>query len=181
MTIKGMILSRKLRLALLLMFLVCTVGCDQTSKHIARKRLRQVDTVTLPGGWVEFRLAQNPGSFLSFGALLPASVRVAAFTWGVGAGLAVLLVYLTRRARVEPVRFIGLSLIIAGSTSNLLDRILRHGLVTDFVTIRIGPLHTGVFNAAGVLIMLGLSSLIWRLRGGNSLHGRANQVQETAR
>lgn len=180
MTEKGMMLSRKLRLALLLMFLVCTVGCDQTSKHVARARLSQMGSVMLPGGLVELRLAQNPGSFLSFGALLPPPVRLAVFTWGVGVGLAALLVYLTRRACLEAVPLIGLSLIIAGGTSNLLDRILRHGLVTDFITIHIGPIHTGVFNAADVLIMSGLGLIIWRLRSRTSLHGPTNQVADAS-
>ena len=110
-----MTLARKLRLAFLMVLLVCTIGCDQTSKHIARAGLRQMDSVTLPGGLVELKLAENPGSFLSLGALLPESARFAFFTLGFGVGLVALLTYLTSRARIELTRFIGLSLVMAGA------------------------------------------------------------------
>jgi signal peptidase II len=164
-----MTLSRKLRLACLMLLLACTIGCDQTSKHIARAGLSQTSSVSLTGGLVELRLAENPGSFLSFGALLPEPARFAVLTLGVGVGLLVLLAYLTSRSQLCLARFIGLSLVMAGGASNLLDRILHHGLVTDFVTIHIGPFHTGVFNAADTLIMIGVSAVICTFRKKTSL------------
>jgi len=42
----------------------------------------------LAAGFVEFRLAENSGSFLSVGALFPDSVRFAVFTFGIGAATA---------------------------------------------------------------------------------------------
>jgi len=159
-----MILSRKLRLVCLLCLLACTVGCDQASKHMARTGLSQVGSIALPGGFGELRLADNSGSFLSLGALLPKRVRFAIFTVGTGAGLAALFAYLASRAPIPMMRFIGLSLAMAGGVSNLLDRMFRHGLVTDFVTVRIGPFHTGVFNAADVLIMAGIATVFWSIR-----------------
>jgi signal peptidase II len=170
-------LSRKLRLGCLICLLVCTVGCDQTSKHLARSRLSQATLVILSGGLVEFRLAENPGSFLSLGALLPDSVRFVVFTLGVGAGLLALTGYLTSRSRIGLMRFIGLSLVTAGGISNVLDRILHHGLVTDFATVRIGPLHTGVFNVADVLIMIGVGVVIWSLRKPILPDGPTKQMQ----
>ena len=163
-----MTLARKLRLVCLMTLLVCTVGCDQITKHIAREGLSQMDSVKLPGGLVELKLAENPGSFLSLGALLPEPARFAVFTLGVGVGLAILLGYLASRTRIDMTHFIGLSLIMAGGLSNLLDRIFRHGLVTDFVTIHVGPFHTGIFNSADVLIMIGLALIIWRFRRATS-------------
>ena len=80
---------------------------------------------------------------------------------GVGLGLSGLLVYLAGSTRLTRYSFIGLALMWAGGTSNLIDRISRDGLVTDFIFIRVGPLHTGVFNAADVLIMMGLAVLVY--------------------
>jgi signal peptidase II len=131
----------------------------------------------MSGGLVELRLAENPGSFLSLGALLPDSARFAFFTLGVGAGLLALTGYLTRRSRIGLMRFIGLSLVMAGGISNVLDRIFNHGLVTDFATVRIGPLHTGVFNVADVLIMIGIGAMIWSLRKPRLPAGPTNQIQ----
>jgi signal peptidase II len=174
-----MTLSRKLRLACLTLLLLSTVGCDQASKHIARVGLSQTGSVTLPGGLVELRLAENPGSFLSLGALLPGPARFAVFTLGVGVGLLTLVAYLTSRAQIDLMRFIGLSFLIAGGMSNLLDRILRHGLVTDFATIHVGPFHTGVFNAADVLIMIGVGGIVCTLRKRMSPDGPASRMQRT--
>jgi len=176
-----MTLARKLRLAFLMILLVCTVGCDQISKHVARAALSQMDSVSLPGGLVELKLAETPGSFLSLGALLPESARFAVFTLGVGVALVALVAYLTGHARINISRFLGLSFIMAGGMSNLLDRIFRHGLVTDFVTVHIGPFHTGVFNLADVLIMVGIALMIWRFRRGISSDRPTSRMQRTPR
>ena len=159
-----MTLSRELRLAFLMLILVCTVGCDQTTKHIARTTLSQTGALTLPGGFVQLGLAENPGSFLSLGDRLPHQVRFTVLTLGVGIGLVALLAYLLSGARIDTLRFLGLSLVVAGGMSNLLDRIFRNGRVTDFAILHIGPFHTGVFNAADVLIMVGIGVVICAIR-----------------
>ena len=159
--------SRKLRLAILLLVLTCTVGCDQVTKHAARRHLGESRIVLLPGGFGELRLAENPGAFLSFGAALPPGLRVGVFTIGVGVGLMALAIYLVARARWSRRTFFGLALVMAGGVSNLIDRITQEGLVTDFITLRLGPLHTGVFNVADVLVMAGLGLLLfahWKAR-----------------
>ena len=171
-----MTLTRKLRLALLLSVLLCAVGCDQTSKHFARAELGPLGFVTLPGGFGELRLAENPGSFLSLGASLPEPWRLGLLTIGVGVGLLLLFAYLAGNARLNWICFLGLTLVWAGGTSNFIDRLTRKGLVTDFVFLRVGPLHTGVFNAADVLIMTGLAALaydLWRRR-----HQRASEPSQ---
>jgi signal peptidase II len=157
----------KIRLAVLLLVLGSTVGCDQTSKHFARTGLSRLDPVALPGGFGELRLAENAGAFLSLGDSLPPSVRVLCFTLGVGAGLLALLVYLLSCTKLRWLTFVALVMVFAGGTSNLIDRITREGLVTDFITIRIGRFQTGVFNVADTLVMLGVGLLVlaqWKRR-----------------
>jgi signal peptidase II len=153
-------ISSKSRLIILMLILVCTVGCDQTSKHIARTELKHRRSVTLPCGFGEFRLAENPGSFLSLGTSLPDPLRLGALTFGVGVGLLALFAYLTGSAQFTCYSFIGLALVWAGGTSNLIDRVARQGFVTDFIFIRVGPLHTGIFNAADVTIMIGVAFFV---------------------
>jgi signal peptidase II len=157
--------SRKLRLTILFLVFAVTVGCDQTSKHIARNRLSQRGSITLPGGVGELRLANNPGSFLGLGTAFSPSLRRAVFTVGVGTGLMILFAWLVGRARLNWLPFLGLALAMAGGISNLLDRITQQGDVTDFIFIQVGPLHTGVFNVADILIVLGLAMVavaIWK-------------------
>ncbi len=176
-----MTLSRKLRVALLASVLLCTVGCDQTSKHLARTVLSHERSVTLPGRVVELQLADNPGSFLSSGALLPNPARFLVFTVGVGLGLTALAAYLTGCARISIARFLSLVLVLAGGTGNLLDRVLRDGLVTDFAVIHIGPFHTGVFNIADVLIMIGAGLMVWTFRKSRPSDGPTSGLQRTGR
>ena len=170
-------LSRKLRMGCLLCLLICTVSCDHTSKHLVRTRLSQAGSLSLPGGLIELRLAENPGSFLSLGAEFPDSIRFVVFTLGVGAGLLALGAYLTSRVRIGVLRFVGLSLFMAGGMSNLLDRILHHGVVTDFVVIRAGPLHTGIFNIADVLIIIGISVIVCTFGKRRSLNGPRQSIE----
>jgi signal peptidase II len=153
--------SRTIRIALLLLVLGGTVGCDQTTKHLARTKLNPFDSISLLGGLGELRLVENPGAFLSLGASLSSLVRNAFFTVGVGWGLLFLSVYLVVRARLSRMAFLGFALVMAGGMSNLIDRVLREGLVTDFITLRAGPFQTGVFNVADVMVLLGVGLLVF--------------------
>lgn len=159
----SMKLSQKLRFGVVLLMLGCTVGCGQTTKHIARSELGGQSFIKLPGGFGEFRFAQNPASFLSFGESLPQSLRLKIFTIGAGIGLFCLLAYLMLGSRFSWLCFAGLGLVWAGGMSNLIDRITRHGLVSDFIFLRIGLFHTGIFNVADVVIMLGITLLAYDL------------------
>ena len=151
--------SRTIRLVVISLVLVCTAGCDQVTKHVARTELGQMGSATLGGRFIEFSLAENPGAFLGLGASFSQEAR-SALTAGVSFGLACLLVYLLRTPRLRLVSFVGLSLIWAGGISNLIDRFAHHGLVTDFMVLRAGPLHTGVFNLADFAIVVGILILL---------------------
>jgi signal peptidase II len=171
-----MITSRTIRLVALILVLVATAGCDQATKHFARTELSQRGSSTFPGYFIEFTLAENPGAFLSFGASLPQAARRAIFTVGVSCGLAFLLAYLVRRPGLRWLPFLGLALIWAGGMSNLIDRFARGGLVTDFVVVRVGPYHTGVFNLADFAVLIGLLMLVTSLRA-RSGNGEVHQAQ----
>jgi signal peptidase II len=176
-------MARTYRLVTLVLMLGCTAGCDQVSKHLVRARLNPLHPITLPGGIGELRLVENLGSFLSLGASLPHQLRFALLTIGVGAGLLCLFVYLVVSSPSSWMSFIGLGMICAGGMSNLLDRTLRQGHVTDFIFISAGPLHTGVFNIADLTIVIGIAAIalnLWNRRRGRSsgktpqsLHDRA--------
>jgi signal peptidase II len=157
----------RLRLAVLLSVVVGTVGCDQATKHFARAQLGAANVVSLPGGFGELRLAENPGSFLSLGAAFPEALRLIIFIIGAGAGVVILSAYLVRNAQASWLQFGGFALVAAGGMSNVIDRVTRHGLVTDFIFLQAGPWHTGIFNFADVMIMLGIAMLIgtvWQRR-----------------
>ena len=159
-----MIPSGTFRLLALFIVVLSTAGCDQATKHFARSELSPVHSTVLPGGFVEFTLAENPGAFLSLGAGLPETVR-GFLTAALAAGLGALFIYLIRVTTLPWLSFIALGLVWAGGMSNLIDRFFRHGLVTDFILIRVGPLHTGVFNLADMAIVFGIAALLLSHRG----------------
>ncbi len=81
---------------------------------------------------------------------------------------------LTTRFVPAGIAFIGLGAVWAGGISNLVDRIFRQGRVTDFMFISVGPIHTGIFNVADVMIMIGIAAIAVSLCGrrhGRTLYG----------
>ena len=154
--------GRLIRLVAVASILLSTVGCDQATKQLARVQLEHRRANL---GFVQLILSENPGGFLSLGGRLPDNVRLGIMVVGVCVGLTALLIYLLRAAHLRGVMFFGLALLLAGGVSNLLDRCFRKGLVTDFIYVQIGPLHTGIFNVADMAIVLGIALVLfsaWR-------------------
>jgi signal peptidase II len=44
------------------------------------------------------------------------------------------------------VAFGSLACLLSGNVGNLIDRATRNGLVTDFISVGIGPVRTRIFN-----------------------------------
>jgi signal peptidase II len=137
--------------------LCCCVGCDQVSKSAARSMLQSGVTESLFSDSLRLQLTQNPGSFLSLGASLPEPLRFGLFT----AAVAIVLIGL--------VCAVALALVAGGGISNLIDRLLYDGRVTDFLNVGIGSLRTGIFNLADMAILAGGLLLILRMRGAATL------------
>jgi signal peptidase II len=150
--------SRAIRLVVIGLIRVWTAGCDQVTKHVARAQLGHAASVKLPSAFLQFTHAENPGAFLGLGAAVPQPARTA-LSVALGALLACLLAYLVRTPKVRLISFFSLALVCAGGISNLIDRFTRHGLVTDFMLVRAGPLHTGIFNLADFIIVLSILML----------------------
>jgi signal peptidase II len=136
---------------------VATIGCDRLTKRIAADRLAGSPGRSFLADTVRLEYAENTGGFLSLGEQLPPALRRAVFVGGTGVLLLVLLVGLVRGSLDVPRRDIavaGIAFFVAGGLSNWIDR-FAHGHVIDFVVMRVGPLHTGVFNVADVAILMG--------------------------
>ncbi len=152
------------RFIAVILTLSCCVGCDQISKSAARSMLQSGVTQSLFSDSLRLQLTQNPGSFLSLGASLPQQLRFTLFT----AAVAVILVGLVCAAlfarRLSTARFVALALLAGGGISNLIDRLLNDGRVTDFLNVGIGSLRTGIFNPADMAILAGALLLVLKMR-----------------
>lgn len=141
-----------------------SIGCDHATKHIAQLALDGSRGVSWAGDALRFELASNPGAFLSLGANLPEGIRELLLVFGVPLLLAGLCAVLLREPSVRGREILALGLIVGGGLANWLDRVLHDGAVTDFVSLGLGPLRTGIFNVADLAIVAGLLLLV--LPGG---------------
>lgn len=152
------------RFLVVMLTLCCCVGCDQVSKSAARSMLHSGVTQSLFADSLRFQLTENPGSFLSLGASLPEQLRFTLFT----AAVAVIVVCLVCAAlfarRLSTARFVALALLAGGGISNLIDRLVNDGRVTDFLNVGIGSLRTGIFNLADMAVLAGALLLVLRTR-----------------
>lgn len=149
-------MKKYLRLPLVLLVLLCCVGCDQAVKALAKGALASSPPVLLLDGAVRLQYTENPGAFLSLGESLPAGVRFLLGVVLVGATQLALLAFLLRTRALSTWQRVGFSLFLAGGLGNWLDRLLNEGRVIDFVSLGVGGLHTGIFNIADVAITAGI-------------------------
>jgi signal peptidase II len=152
--------SPKIRRMILLMAMICaTVGCDRITKHVAVQTLASGPARSFLAGTVRLEYAENQGAFLSLGAEMSPAWRGIVLTIGPGLLMIVILLIAIRKNWTGSPA-VAASLIIAGGTSNLVDRLVR-GSVVDFIEIGIGALRTGVFNLADVAIGVGVFLFVW--------------------
>ena len=149
------------RFIVVMLTLSCCVGCDQVSKSAARAMLHSGVTESLFADSLRLQLTENPGSFLSLGASLPQQLRFTLFMAAVAVILVIGLVCAALFARrLSTARFVALALVAGGGISNLIDRLLNDGRVTDFLNVGIGSLRTGIFNPADMAILAGALLLL---------------------
>ena len=161
------------RALLILLVLTSCIGCDQVSKDIAQDSLRFSRPVELLGGLLHLYYAENTGVAFSLGADLSKTMRYWLFTVGSGVVLIGLFLYALLRRRSTRWQLVAYALMIGGGLSNLLDRVFNDGRVVDFMMIKVGAVHTAIFNLADVMILFGCGLLVVVL-------SRAQKVEEAA-
>ncbi len=146
-------------LVILIILLVC-VGCDQVTKVVARDNLRGYSSHSYFFDTFRFHYAENTGGFLSLGSELPEGIKfwlMRIFPTIALLGMLAFTIFSTKLTRFESLM---MALLIGGGISNMIDRLFNDGRVIDFMNMGIGPLRTGIFNVADVLIMTGAIGLV---------------------
>lgn len=142
-----------------ILFLTC-IGCDQTTKQIAKQTLQFELPVSLLNDLLRFQYAENRGGMMSIGADLPDSVRFWFLTVFVGILLTGIFLYTLLSNTLTRPQTVALTLIVGGGFSNLLDRIRHDGHVIDFMNVGLSNIRTGIFNIADVIIIAGTVILL---------------------
>ena len=152
--------GQTLRFLIIATIILTSVGCDQAAKHLARGSLEKNESTELLGDLVVLSYVENEGAFLSLGATWPHGLRLLLFVvFSAGMVLAA-AVYLIRRRGLDLISSAALSLVVGGGVGNLIDRVLRAGYVTDFVSVGIGRIRTGIFNFADIFLVAGVTLLL---------------------
>jgi signal peptidase II len=151
------------RILLILVTVITCVGCDQTTKFIAKSCLPDAGTLSFFGDTVRLQLVRNQGAFLSLGASLPETWRRGLFLGGTGGILLTVLCYALFSKSASWSLTLAFALFLAGGVGNLVDRLMYGGYVVDFINIGIGRLRTGVFNVADIAIVAGAGVLFARM------------------
>lgn len=147
--------EKLMKILLVLAILVITVWSDQATKGIAKEKLQNQPVVQVVDSLFILTYAENDGAFLSLGKNWPAPVKTLVFISLPLLALVWLGWLIVKSKSRSPLGVIALSLFIGGGIGNLIDRLMNHGVVIDFMNFGIGQLRTGVLNVADLYLTVG--------------------------
>lgn len=135
--------------------LLLTISTDQYTKFLAVKYLPTSGEISFLNNFFKMSLVENHGGFLGIVSGFPENVRFFFLYICVSFLLLSCLVYLFY-SKKRTIRYdMPLVFVTGGGISNLLDRLLHNGGVTDFLSLGFVNFRTGIFNLADVYILIG--------------------------
>lgn len=150
-------MKRNIKLLLFISSCIVFIGCDQTTKEIAKENLKNEPDKTYLNESIVLTYAENTGAALSLGAGLPQSANFILLSVIPLIVMSGLFIHSVRRIRIyNKWKLFSLSLLIAGGLGNIFDRIFYDRHVTDFILLQLGRYHTGIFNVADVCVTAGV-------------------------
>jgi signal peptidase II len=151
--------KRHLRTLVILLIVMCNIGCDQITKVIVREKLAYNENISLIENHFTLTRVENTGAFLSVGDSLPLPIRFMLLSLLPLIALAAGLYFLVVRTNISKPLMVGICFVIGGGMGNLFDRML-YGSVTDFLHLNLVIFQTGIFNMADVSIMVGMFIIV---------------------
>jgi len=149
------------KILLICLSIFCLVGCDYSSKSIAKDNLKGQPVHYYLSGNVKLVYAENSGGMLSLGNELPSKLKLVIFKILVALVMCFLFIYILYKKAIRKGTLVALILIISGGLGNLIDRIMNDGKVVDFIIMSLYNFHTGIFNIADVYVTAGVIILIF--------------------
>lgn len=134
-----------------LFIVVLVLALDQLSKYWASRVLNEAEDLHIVRGFLKLSYTENPG--IAFGMLSNGNFQWILVAISVAAIL-VVAYYLLRTSASNRLLLWALSLLAAGISGNLVDRI-RMGRVIDFIELYFRDFHWPVFNVADSAITIG--------------------------
>ncbi len=152
------------------LILTLTILIDQLSKYYIREFIN-VDTVVLLSDFLNVTPLSNAG--ISFGLFNHFSHSNSIFIFlNTIIVFGVLIALLNSTNKVYS---IGLSMLLGGAISNLIDRFF-YGSVYDFIDLHIYSWHWPIFNVADITIIVGVSLMFCGELRGKKRVSRDNSI-----
>ena len=149
------------KLALVSLIIAANALADQITKELARIYLQGKGQINVVGDIFIMRFVRNRGAFLGIFDNLPDVFRIIVLIV-IPAGLLIaLFIYLLKNKNLKRYELVCFGCIIGGGLSNVVDRIIYKGYVSDFLNFGIGPkFRTGVLNVADMSVTFGALALL---------------------
>ncbi len=148
------------RILVIAVIISINIGCDQSTKYLAKKHLPRAMTIQVVDNIFVLRYAENQGGFLSMFSSFPKTARLVILSILPLLSLLFMTFYIIASRNLSSLYILGLSCVIGGGLSNIGDRLLYEHVI-DFMNIGIGPVRSGIFNFADLSIMAGAAMIVW--------------------
>jgi signal peptidase II len=149
------------RILLIILVISINIGCDQSTKYLAKKHLQGIDTVNVFDDYFVLHYTENRGAFLSLFSALPDTLRILLLLILPAIALVLMTCYVIYNQNLPRRYQISLSCLLGGGISNvMIDRMFNNGHVIDFMNIGIGSIRSGIFNFADLSIVFGSCALL---------------------
>lgn len=158
-------IKKRIKILILIIIISLNIGCDQISKGYARENLQGKGTIEVLGDFFVLVYAENKGAFLSFGYNFPEPFKYILLSIFPLMILILLTLFMLLNFKINYYLSIGFSFILGGGFSNIIDRFIYKGQVSDFMNMGINQLRTGIFNFADLSIITGfliIFFVFWR-------------------
>jgi signal peptidase II len=136
---------------------LAAVFLDQGSKVFISFYLEPSQIISVVPGLLNIVHIKNPGA--AFGLLKAAGAAATVLLSLISVLAIIVLTVLLRKAETLSMA-VSLSLIAAGATGNLIDRVL-YGAVVDFLDFHVGGYHWPAFNVADSAITAGVGIVVF--------------------
>jgi signal peptidase II len=141
------------------------IGCDRITKDLAKEHLMYREPLSYFHNTVRLEYVENTGAALSLGDTLSKPLSFWLLSILPLIFLLLLFVYVIRKMHeLSPLKLLSFSMIIAGGSGNIIDRIMFDRHVSDFMNIGISNLRTGIFNVADMCVTAGVIVLLFSYR-----------------
>jgi signal peptidase II len=149
------------RLLLFVVLFIGLIGCDRITKIVAKKELQGKGSYTYFHDTIRLVYVENTGAFLSLGADWSDGVSNVVFIGVPLIFLLLLAIYVIKnRNNTNMLVYLAMIFIFSGGMGNLIDRILYHRHVTDFLNFGIGNVRTGILNLADTYVTAGVALML---------------------